>query len=80
MRQRKAVTKEMATRYQKVSTRKARAGKGPRRLCAPTGWHRNHAPKALREALWPTPPPKPARARPRVYGADLMEPLLLVGL
>ena len=44
--ERKAVTKASATRYQ-------RAGKGGKgrildELCANTGWHRNHARKALR--------------------------------
>ena len=52
MSQRKAVTKTIATRY-------ARAGKAGKdkildELCATTGWHRNHARKALKAVLRPT--------------------------
>ena len=51
MSQRKAVTKATATRYRSAS-------KGAKvvildELCATTGWHRDHARKALREALGP---------------------------
>ena len=47
--QRKAVTKAIATRYRRAD----RAGKGRilDELCATTGWHRNHARKALGQAL-----------------------------
>ena len=47
--QRKAVTKAIATRYPLADM----AGKGRilDELCATTGWHRNHARKALKNAL-----------------------------
>src|SRR5680860_407109 len=66
MSQRRAVTKAIATRYK-------RAGKGSKgvildELCATTGWHRNHARKALAAALKPR-LVKPAR-RPRTPTYD----------
>lgn len=49
--QRKAVTKTIATRYARAN----KVGKGRilDELCAMTGWHRNHARKALKNALRP---------------------------
>ena len=49
--QRRAVTKAIATRYK----RSDKAGKGVilDELCAMTGWHRNHARRALAQALRP---------------------------
>jgi hypothetical protein len=56
MSQRKAVTKAMAVRYRSAS----RSGKAAMlaELCALTGWHRDHARKALRAALRPRPAPR----------------------
>ena len=52
MGQRKAVTKAVATRYKRASM--ADKSKILDELCATTGWHRNHARKALAAALKPT--------------------------
>ena len=73
MSQRKAVTKAMATRYRSAS----RGGKVVilDELCATTGWHRDHARKALREALGPRRVQAPRKARPPTYGEDVMEAL-----
>ncbi|MEO5780800.1 MAG: hypothetical protein ABIQ22_13675 [Arthrobacter oryzae] len=45
MSERKAVTKVLATEYRRAS--KARKGEILDQICAVTGWHRNHARKAL---------------------------------
>ena len=69
MSQRQAVTKATAARYERAS----RVEKGAilHELCATTGWHRNHARKALRQALRPK-VVRPRRLRAAVYGADVI--------
>ena len=75
MGQRKAVTKANATRYKRSS--KADKGKILDELCQTTGWHRNHARRALVAALRPTLVPAPRRARTPVYGPEVLAALRL---
>ena len=71
MSQRKAVTKTLATRYRRAD----KAGKGRilDEVCAMTGWHRNHARRALNTALRPKivkpRPPRPPKYGPKVVAA-----------
>jgi hypothetical protein len=74
MGQRQAVTKAIATRYRRAS--KADKGKILDELCATTGWHRNHARKALGQALRPK-VVRPRRARPPTYGPEVVVALRL---
>lgn len=72
MSQRKAVTKAIATRYK-------RSKRGAKKiildeLCAITLWHRDHARKALRDALV-VKEVKPRPARPVLYGEAVIEAL-----
>src|SRR5271166_4964729 len=71
--ERKAVTKTIASRY----ARSDKAGKSRvlDELCATTGWHRNHARKALKQALRPR-IVKARRPRPPKYGPKVIAALV----
>jgi hypothetical protein len=75
MAERKAVTKEVARRYVKAS--KTDKGRMLDELCALTGWTRRHARRALAQALQGSPQP-PRRTRPRIYGPEILRPLIVV--
>ena len=67
--QRQAVTKTNATRYKRTD----KAGKSLilDELCATTGWHRNHARKALTQSLIPR-LVRPRAPRPAIYGPEVI--------
>ena len=72
MAERRAITETAATRYPLASKR----GKSRilDELCANTGWHRNHARKALKAALQPK-IVTPRSPRPVKYGPDVIAAL-----
>ncbi|MFP1155755.1 transposase, partial [Mycobacterium sherrisii] len=72
--ERRAITETVATRYQLASKR----GKSRilDELCANTGWHRNHARKALKAALQPR-IVTPRSARPVKYGPEVIAALTI---
>ncbi len=78
MAERRAVTKQMAKRYAMAS--KVEKGRMLDELCALTGWTRRHARRALGVMLatgtGSGSPPR--RARPRIYGPEVLEPLKIV--
>src|SRR5680860_982721 len=73
MAQRRAVSKAAAVRYQ--ATPKRAKAVILDELCALTGWHRDHARKALREGLKPRAKVKKRAPREPTYGEDVMGPL-----
>src|SRR6185369_388992 len=72
--ERRAVTEATAIRYRLASKR----GKGRilDELCANTGWHRNHARKALTAALKPK-IVAPRNPQPLKYGPDVIAALTI---
>jgi hypothetical protein len=73
--ERKAVTRKIAARYQKAP--KSQKSRMLDELCALCDWNRDHARRALREALEP---PKPRRrpVRTPLYGAQVLEALRVI--
>jgi len=73
MSQRQAVTRQLAHRYQTASTTEKATILD--QLCQVTGWHRDHARKALRTALRPKTVPQQRKQRDPVYGPDVIAAL-----
>jgi len=72
--ERKAVTETIAVRY--ILASKGEKGRILDELCATTGWHRNHARKALKAAL--APKVITARSpRPVTYGDEVIAALVV---
>lgn len=72
--ERKAVTETIAVRY--ILASKRDKGRILDELCANTGWHRNHARKAVKSALQPK-IVTPRSPRPVKYGDDVIAALVL---
>lgn len=70
--ERRAVTETTAIRYSQADRRTKSVILDE--LCATTGWHRNHARKALTSALQPK-VVSPRRQRPPIYGPDVIAAL-----
>lgn len=75
MAERKAVIRQMASRYQKAS--KTDKGVMLDELCALTGWTRRHARRALVQALGSAQPREPV-PRPRIYDEEVAEALRFI--
>jgi hypothetical protein len=70
--ERRALTETIAIRYQLASKRDK--GKILDELCANTGWHRNHARKAIKAVLQPR-VVTPRRPQPEKYGTEVIAAL-----
>ena len=70
MRERQAITKEMARRYAKAS--KKQRGAMLDELCALAGYNRSYTARLLREKVRGAPPRKRRRGRRAVYGPELI--------
>jgi hypothetical protein len=74
MAERRAITKEMATRYARAT--KKQRGLMLDELCALSGYNRSYAARLLRErARGPAPPARRRRVRPRTYTDELLPAL-----
>jgi IS30 family transposase len=76
MGQRQAVTRQIALRYR--SAGKSDKARILDELCAVTGWHRDHARKALRTALNPEPVAQQRTPRARQYQPEDIQALLRI--